>query len=184
MHIPCTVKSWWSVPFFSKRPLQTTKLLLSITINHVVLAFAFFDYCTLGTVAHILWVTWAICSRLLICLERSERIVHSRSFDLSKMSEWANSQPWKILWCMGKNPPEKDWKNPWSSALQPSNGETKKPTHPSPFFYFSGWIVVSRVKEWAEGKWGFYCRVSFLQKLICIRYRTEYWRKGRFSTLK
>ena len=29
-------------------------------------------------------------SRSLICLERSEWIAHSRSFDLSEMSEWAN----------------------------------------------------------------------------------------------
>ena len=45
------------------------------------------------TVAHLSWATWAIHSRSLICLEQSERIPHSRSFDLSKMREWANSQP-------------------------------------------------------------------------------------------
>ena len=44
------------------------------------------------------WATWAICSQLLICPERSEQIAHSCSFDLrdlSKlaMSKWANSQP-------------------------------------------------------------------------------------------
>ena len=44
------------------------------------------------TVAHFLWAIWAICSQLLICLERSERIAHSCSFDLSKMSEWAMSK--------------------------------------------------------------------------------------------
>ena len=44
--------------------------------------------------AHFLWATWANRSRSLICLERSERIAHSCSFDLSEMSEWANSQPW------------------------------------------------------------------------------------------
>ena len=42
------------------------------------------------TVAHFLWATWVICLRSLICLERSERIAHSRSIDLSKMSKWAN----------------------------------------------------------------------------------------------
>ena len=55
------------------------------------------------TVAHFLWTTWVIRSRSLICLERSEQIAHSRSFDLSEMSKmskwamskWANSQPWK-----------------------------------------------------------------------------------------
>ena len=38
------------------------------------------------------WATWAICSQSLICLERSERITHNRSFDLSEMSDerWAN----------------------------------------------------------------------------------------------
>ena len=44
-------------------------------------------------VAHLSWATWAIRSRSPICLERSERITHSHSFDLSEMSEWANSQP-------------------------------------------------------------------------------------------
>ena len=44
------------------------------------------------TVAHFLWSTWAIRSRSLICLERSEQVAHSRSFDLSKMSNWANER--------------------------------------------------------------------------------------------
>ena len=43
-------------------------------------------------VAHFLWVTWGIRSGSLICLERSERIAHSRSFDLREMSKWANEQ--------------------------------------------------------------------------------------------
>ena len=43
------------------------------------------------TIAHFLWATWAICWRLLIFLERSERVTHSPSFDLSKMSEWVTS---------------------------------------------------------------------------------------------
>ena len=52
------------------------------------------------TVALLIWATWTICSQSLICLEGSERIACSRSFDLSKMSEWvkskwANSQHWK-----------------------------------------------------------------------------------------
>ena len=34
-------------------------------------------------VAHFWWATWAIRSLSLICLERFERIAHSRSFDLS-----------------------------------------------------------------------------------------------------
>ena len=49
------------------------------------------------TVAHFLWATWVICSWSLICLERSERIAQSRSFDLIEMSEWANSQPWSEI---------------------------------------------------------------------------------------
>ena len=55
------------------------------------------------TVAHLSWVTWAICSRWLIFLERAERFAHSRSFVLSNLSEsltvahliwakWANEQ--------------------------------------------------------------------------------------------
>ena len=60
------------------------------------------------TVAHLSWATWAICSQSLICLQRSEQIAHSLSFDLSEMSkeamsEWANSQPWdKIRWDRGR----------------------------------------------------------------------------------
>ena len=54
------------------------------------------------TVAHLSWATWAICSWVLICLEQSKQIAHSRSFDLSEMSKWAmskwaNSQPWITL---------------------------------------------------------------------------------------
>ena len=50
------------------------------------------------TVSLLSWVTWSIRSQLLICPEWSERIAHSRSFDLSNLSEWAmskwaNSQP-------------------------------------------------------------------------------------------
>ena len=47
--------------------------------------------------AHLTWATWAIPSRSLICLERSEGIAYSRSFDLSEMSKWANSQPWLLV---------------------------------------------------------------------------------------
>ena len=41
---------------------------------------------------HFWWATWAICSQLLICLEQSELIAHSRSFDLSQMSKWENER--------------------------------------------------------------------------------------------
>ena len=44
------------------------------------------DLSDLLTVAHLSWVTWAIHSQSLICLERCERISHSSSFDLSEMS--------------------------------------------------------------------------------------------------
>ena len=39
-------------------------------------------------VAHLSWATWAFRSQSLICLERYERITHSRSFDLSEMREF------------------------------------------------------------------------------------------------
>ena len=39
------------------------------------------------TVAHLSWATWAICSRLLICLEWPEQFAHSRSFVLSNLSK-------------------------------------------------------------------------------------------------
>ena len=51
------------------------------------------------TVDHLSWATWAIHSQLLIC---PEQITHSRSFDLSNLSEWANGQipkPAKKEWC-------------------------------------------------------------------------------------
>ena len=48
------------------------------------------DQSELLTVAHLSWVTWVIHSQSLICLERSEQITHNRSFDLSKMTKWAN----------------------------------------------------------------------------------------------
>ena len=41
---------------------------------------------------HLSWATWANQLRSLICLEGSERIAYSCSFDLSKMSEWANEK--------------------------------------------------------------------------------------------
>ena len=44
------------------------------------------------TIAFFIWATWVLCSQSLICLQRSEQIAHSRSFDLSKMSKWANDQ--------------------------------------------------------------------------------------------
>ena len=40
--------------------------------------------------AHMSWATWMICSQWLICPERSQRIAHSHSFDLSNLSKWAN----------------------------------------------------------------------------------------------
>ena len=42
------------------------------------------------TVAHLSRATWAICSQSIVCLEQSEQIAHSCSFDLSdgRMSEF------------------------------------------------------------------------------------------------
>ena len=70
------------------------------------------DLSKLLSVAHLSWGTWAIRSRLIICLVRPERFAHSRSFVLSNLSElltvahliwakwaneqWANSQPWHL----------------------------------------------------------------------------------------
>ena len=51
------------------------------------------------TVVLLIWATGAIRSQLLICLEQSEQIAHSRSFDLSEMSEWVNEQiPSPAFW--------------------------------------------------------------------------------------
>ena len=43
--------------------------------------------------AHLSWATWANRSHSLICYERPEQFAHIRSFVLSDLSEWANSQP-------------------------------------------------------------------------------------------
>ena len=42
--------------------------------------------------AHLSWATWANRSWSLICLEQSEWIAHSHSFNLSEMSKWANER--------------------------------------------------------------------------------------------
>ena len=49
-----------------------------------VLAKIFWANCSF---AHFLWVTWANCSRSLICLERLEQFTHGRSFPLSNLSD-------------------------------------------------------------------------------------------------
>ena len=64
------------------------------------------------TVAHFLWAAWAIRSQLLICLQRSERIAHSRSFDLSEMSEWVNER-----WA-NEQIPSPDFLNNWVQRCQ------------------------------------------------------------------
>ena len=46
------------------------------------------DLSDLLTVTLLIWAFWVICSQSLICPERSERIAHSRSFDLSDLSEF------------------------------------------------------------------------------------------------
>ena len=52
------------------------------------------------TVALLTWATWVIGSQSLICPERSEWVAHSRSFDLSNLSEWAISE-WANSQCLG-----------------------------------------------------------------------------------
>ena len=44
------------------------------------------------TVALLTWATWAIRSQLLFCPEWSELIAHSRSLNLSDLSEWKSEQ--------------------------------------------------------------------------------------------
>ena len=71
------------------------------------------------TVAHLSWATQELRSQSLMCLEQSEWITHSRSFDLSEMSEWANEQ-----WANEQIPSrEKMWKN-YSTAV--TNERIKK----------------------------------------------------------
>ena len=75
--------------FFSQNFFISSERPERITHGHL---FVLSDLSDLLMVAYFLWATWAICSRSLICLERSEWIPHSRSFDLSEMSEWANER--------------------------------------------------------------------------------------------
>ena len=70
----------------------------------LICSFSLSDLSESLMVAQLSWATWSICSRLLISsehperllirIERSERIDHSRSFDLSEMIKWVNSHPW------------------------------------------------------------------------------------------
>ena len=74
------------------------------------------DLSDLLTVAHLSWATWAIPSWSLICLEQSEQITHSRSFELSEMSEWANERmsEWVMSKWVNAQPCKEVLKNCWS----------------------------------------------------------------------
>ena len=54
------------------------KFLSELLIHSFIMS----DLSKLLSVAHLSWGTWAIRSRLIICLERPERFAHSRSFVL------------------------------------------------------------------------------------------------------
>ena len=47
-----------------------------------------------SSLAHL---SWANRSQAFICDEQPKRFAHSRSFDLSDLSKWANSQPCKMV---------------------------------------------------------------------------------------
>ena len=74
------LKSKWAI--CSKKRANRSK-------KRAICSFIMIDLSQLLTVAHLSWVTWAIRSQLLICSEQSERIAHSRSFDVI---EWANER--------------------------------------------------------------------------------------------
>ena len=129
------------------------------------------DLSELLTVAHLSWATWAIRSQLLRCLERSERIPHSCSFDLSEMSEWANewwanSQPWSWAVCMSTRAivRVKTYLHHWS--------QIKKLAHNTVLFFSYNIMTLgcqgSSDKMWGETgvKW-FYFRVLFMYKFNC-----------------
>ena len=67
----------------------------------LILWFAMSDLSDSLMIVILTWTTWAIRSQSLICPERSERIAHSRSFDLSNLSEWANERMSNEWWAMG-----------------------------------------------------------------------------------
>ena len=55
----------------------------------------------------LIWATWSICSQLLICLEQSQQIAYSCSFDLSDLSKWANE------WWVNERWANERWVNKW-----------------------------------------------------------------------
>ena len=64
------------------------------------------------TVAHLSWVTWAICSRSLISSERPERFTHGPSFVLSDLSELLTVA--HFIWVKWAN---EGMSNEWMSEL-------------------------------------------------------------------
>ena len=70
--------------FFNEKTYISQNLLSELLICSFIMS----NLTKLLMVAHLSWATWAICSWLLICLERPERFAHSHSFVLSVSSVW------------------------------------------------------------------------------------------------
>ena len=81
---------WANRSFFAKKMSEWA--IRSKKSNSLDRSFLVSDLSKSLMVAHLSWATWASRSQLLICPERSEWISHSRSFDLSDLSKWANEQ--------------------------------------------------------------------------------------------
>ena len=147
------------------------------------------DLSELLTVAHLSWATWAIRSQLLRCLERSERIPHSCSFDLSEMSEWANewwanSQPWSWAVCMSTRAivRVKTYLHHWS--------QIKKLAHNTVLFFSYNIMTLgcqgSSDKMWGETgvKW-FYSCTNLIVRILQVNVHdySMYYCPYKYSTL-
>ena len=121
----------------------------------LICSFIMSELSELLTVTHFSWATWAIHSRSLICLERSEQITHRHSFALSKMSKWANERipsPAKI-----RCDPSK--KNPIvvkeTKIIEPNgNYETKTVNGGSLAKGEKNWVLVDPILLPVRVEWG------------------------------
>ena len=112
---------WVNRSFFCVKERMSDSL--KKTSNPLICSFIMSDLSESLTTALLTWATWAIRSQSLFYPEQSEQIAHSRSFDLSGLSKWANEQmsEWAMNeWAMSEwanpNPDSNPWHLPQKSG--------------------------------------------------------------------
>ena len=84
--------------------------------------------------AHWSWVTWANCSRWLICNERPERFAHGHSFDMSNLSDSLTFA--HLIWAIWANRSQSlIWFERWANEQIPSPAIQRHTWH---FYYIFG----------------------------------------------